>query len=69
MVIRQDIELSLKILEYSRARMPDFNDEFPAGTIAKVSGWGETNDGLQSNVLMAVDVQIDSNNGLLCCIL
>jgi hypothetical protein len=43
--------------------LPEAGDEFPAGTAAVVSGWGVTDAGGASDVLMAVDVHIDSDEG------
>lgn len=43
--------------------MPESGDSFPAGTSAVVSGWGVTDAGGSSDVLMAVDVKIDSDAG------
>ena len=44
--------------------MPEAGDSFPAGTKAVVSGWGVTDAGGASDVLMAVDVLIDSDAGI-----
>jgi trypsin len=41
--------------------LPEAGDDFPAGTAAVVSGWGVTDAGGASDVLMAVDVHIDSD--------
>jgi hypothetical protein len=43
--------------------LPEAGDEFPAGTSAEVSGWGVTDAGGASDVLMAVTVKIDSDAG------
>jgi hypothetical protein len=43
--------------------LPEAGDEFPAGTSAEVSGWGVTDAGSTSDVLMAVTVKIDSDAG------
>lgn len=46
-------------LSFRRVKMPEMTDAFPAGTVARVSGWGEKGDGLGSDVLMAADLKID----------
>ena len=45
--------------------LPEAGDSFPAGTEAVVSGWGVTDAGGASDVLMAVDVHIDSDAGMI----
>jgi len=47
--------------EVKGVTLPAADDEFPAGTPATVSGWGVTDSGSTSDVLMAVDVKIDSD--------
>jgi secreted trypsin-like serine protease len=47
--------------EVTGVTLPKADDKFPAGTPATVSGWGVTDAGGASNVLMAVDVKIDSD--------
>jgi hypothetical protein len=49
--------------EVQGVTLPDAGDDFPAGTPAVVSGWGVTDSGSTSDVLMAVDVKIDSDAG------
>ena len=49
--------------EVAGVKVPDAADEFPAGTPAVVSGWGVTDSGSTSDVLMAVNVKIDSDAG------
>ena len=44
-------------------KLPAAGDDFPAGTQAEVSGWGVTDAGSASDVLMAVTVKIDSDAG------
>jgi hypothetical protein len=47
----------------SGVAIPEAGADFPAGTDSVVSGWGVTDAGGASDVLMAVKVFIDSDAG------
>jgi hypothetical protein len=52
----------------SSVTLPEADDNFEAGNPAVISGWGSTTlAGSTSNVLMAADVEINSDAGIFCC--